>query len=133
MLPGCSCAPRYLKAGSAAAHAARHVSQSYSSLLYPASTQAGLRSRKDMLYQAVYEEVKSAPLCKWPLTATLNRVDELVLQGAHGDVRPLRHVEDLMRQAALWAARLLHLHSVVPLGILKEPQPFHSILQSFPR
>lgn len=86
-----------------------------------------------MLYQAVYEEVKSAPLCKWPLTATLNRVDELVLQGAHGDVRPLRHVEDLMRQAALWAARLLHLHSVVPLGILKEPQPFHSILQSFPR
>ena len=44
-------------------------------------------------------------------TTALDGVDQLVLQGAHGDIRPLRHIEDLVRQTALRATRLLHLQN----------------------
>ena len=44
-------------------------------------------------------------------TTALDGVDQLVLQGAHGDVRPLGNIEDLMRQTTLRATRLLHLRN----------------------
>ena len=47
--------------------------------------------------------------CRAHATWALDGVDELVLQRAQRDVGPLRHVEDLVRQAALRAPRLLHL------------------------
>ncbi len=43
------------------------------------------------------------------LTRALQRVDELVLQRARHDVGPLRHVEDLVREAALRAAAARHI------------------------
>ena len=53
-------------------------------------------------------------------TPALDRVDELVLQGAHGDIWPLRHIEDLVCQAALWTARLLHLKVHGKLGMQQD-------------
>ena len=60
-------------------------------------------------------------------TPALDRVDELVLQGAHGDIWPLRDIEDLMRQAPFWTTRLLHLQ---PRDSFGTPQTVPSNLRN---